>query len=580
MHYGNSNSRRAHACSNSGYCALNDNVSPSLITATSVTTKKSTKSTLSLSWQRWVVRFLSLRKSSQAMIVIVGTSSLLLLPSTIHFMSSVSLSGYHNVLRQVRKTKRDFRFVRSGDYNIRSEENNPRAVNGQIFDRYEIKSLASRQQFIHRTNFPSLGPRVIRLTDKNHTYQFAFSPGSIGPFKSSTSLSFSLPEKGAWELRSKYIPLSRKNARQLAAPDSMFKGSCKPIDPSWQLAYHHTCNQIHEASGGWQQIYRIPSHSSNKTEVIDGTVNHRREQTRLINNGAFRHVWMIRDAHDGITKRAMKTLRSLRNKEKSFDLRNHDRHRRDAISFEELRNSPLVVDLYASCSNTAIFDYADRGDLLSIFDASDVDDVDKSIDTGKSPQETEEFKLHIMEIAYNVSMSVHHAHHFDLQGRATMAHTDIKTDQFIYQDGYYKLSDFNRVRFLTWNSKTNERCGFLVGKNGGEYRSPEEYFYKEETEKVDVYSLGNVLYFLLVKKEVWEGFGHKEIYDLVKAGQRPKFPDEIYNSEGIFEKYMIKAIESAWIHLPEWRPGALQVANIIKKGIEVKKETMVSSKAR
>ena len=148
-------------------------------------------------------------------------------------------------------------------------------------------------------------------------------------------------------------------------------------------------------------------------------------------------------------------------------------------------------------------------------------------------------------------------------------HTDIKADQFIYQDGFYKLSDFNRVRFLTWDFKKNEQCGFKVGKNGGEYRSPEEYLYKPETEKVDVFSLGNVLYFLLTRSEVWEDYSHEQSYSFVKAGQRPKISEEIYNSDGIFERHMIRAMEAAWIHKPNERPGALQVANIIKEGLDI-----------
>ena len=151
-----------------------------------------------------------------------------------------------------------------------------------------------------------------------------------------------------------------------------------------------------------------------------------------------------------------------------------------------------------------------------------------------------------------------------------MAHTDIKTDQFIYQDGYYKLSDFNRVRFLTWNPIAESPCGFLVAKNGGKYRAPEEYRYDLETEKVDVYSLGNVLYFLLAKNEVWRNVASKTVYAKVMEGVRPNFPEKVLNSDGIFEQYMMKAIESAWTHEPADRPGALQVAKIIKEGIQLK----------
>ena len=529
--------------------------------------------------------------------VVLAMSLLFLIPATIFIMPS-SLYRFDGLFRSERKPRRRHHGGDSTNRNRSPKKDLTRPfeaadddihIIGEIYDKYEINSDASLQRFMDRTTFPPLEPRVVMLTDNQHDFRFAVPPGKA------TAI---VPEKGLRELRAKYVALSMKNPKKMKGPDSLSNGNCEPIDPSWQLAYHPTCNQIHEASGGWQQLYRLPNRrnavdggaappaekvtsnkeiNDSKTKEDASTPNTifvpeddtNREQLRLVNGGAFRHVWMIRDAHDGITRRAMKTLRSLRIKEKQFDLRNHDRHRRDAMSFEELSNSPLVVDLYASCSNTAIFDYANRGDLLGIFDEDD--DAEEK---GKTPNEDGQFgpsKLEIMQIAYNVSMSVRDAHHFDEQGRPTMAHTDIKTDQFIYQDGYYKLSDFNRVRFLAWNSKTNEQCGFLVGKNGGEYRAPEEYAYKEETEKVDVYSLGNVLYFLLVREEVWGHRHHKEIYDLVKAGQRPKIPDEIYTRDGVFERYMIRAIESAWIHEPERRPSAAQVANIIKEGIELKK---------
>eukprot|EP00537_Pseudo-nitzschia_pungens_P010317 CAMPEP_0172389924 /NCGR_PEP_ID=MMETSP1061-20121228/6705_1 /TAXON_ID=37318 /ORGANISM="Pseudo-nitzschia pungens, Strain cf. pungens" /LENGTH=649 /DNA_ID=CAMNT_0013120179 /DNA_START=67 /DNA_END=2016 /DNA_ORIENTATION=- len=464
---------------------------------------------------------------------------------------------------------------------------------------YDISSNDLLKGFAHRHTFPSLAPRVVQLTDQRHSFRFEVAPGSA----SSSSSSLALPEEGVRELRARYLELNRQNPKQHNPIEPIGKGDCKPIAPDWQLSYHPTCNQIHELSGGWQTVYRLPANLSSvvgKTasdpessssllsfeegaaihdEAIAPDVHHR-EQTRLVNHGAFRHVWMVRDA-DGFTKRAMKTLRSLKPREKKFDLRNHDRHRRDAMSFEQLQGSPLVVDLYASCSSTAIFDYADRGDLLGIFEregatsAGDDASSSPSSSTGDTSSGSGSGNgsgisdLHLLEIAYNVSLSVHHAHHMDTRGRPTMAHTDIKVDQFIYQDGYYKLSDFNRVRFLTWNNELDKQCGFTVGKNGGEYRAPEEYAYLEETEKVDVYSLGNVLYFLLVREEVWQRKHHKEIYNLVKGGQRPKIPDDIYNRDGVFERHMIRAMEHAWVHEPEQRATALQVANILKEGIDL-----------
>ena len=432
----------------------------------------------------------------------------------------------------------------------------------------------SFERFFHRTTFPSpREPRVVKLTDQNHSFRLSIAPGFAAVNDEEL---FDIKQWGLRELKQSYVEIRMTNPKYLHQAESLDKGDCQPVAPSWQLSHNPTCNIIHEESSGWQQLYQLPSNiltgidpksmeleweekkRIEKHNLVDPDRDEN-EQMRLVNQGAFRHVWMIRD-HDGVTKRAMKTLRSLRSKEKKFDLRNHDRHRRDAIAFDELHKSSLVVDIYGHCSNTAIFDYADGGDLTRIYDED-------------SPEPT---KLDILRIAYNVSLSIHDAHHIDEEGRPTMAHTDIKADQFIYQDGYYKLSDFNRVRFLMWNQTVHKwnqtsdgQCGFDVARNGGEYRSPEEYAYEKETEKVDVFSLGNVLYFLLVGIEPWEGVNLKDVYKFVIAKQRPKIPDEIYNNPGVYERCMIRAMENAWIHNKHDRPSALQVANIIKEGINI-----------
>ena len=436
--------------------------------------------------------------------------------------------------------------------------------------------MADVEDYISRETFKSNYPRIVVVydndsnndssnnDDKNNdddddSIQVTFT--KVVPIQESDR---KMPERGSRKIDERYVEISEKNPPRYKEPSTIEKGDCQPVEPEWQLSDNMNCNVVHEASGGFQQPYKLSdqeiSNNTNNKDVessnegktqssADDTHSHQ-ETTRLVNWGAYRQVWMIRD-HDGVTKRAMKTLLAT-SKSKKFDLRNQDRHRRDAVSFDRLTWSPLIVDIYAHCSNTAIFDYADGGDLFDLFEARP--DI--------SRQE-------LLQIAYNASLSVHHAHNFNSEGKPTLAHTDIKPDQFIFQDGYYKLSDFNRVRFLMWNRKRDLQCGFHVGKNGGEYRSPEEYSYQAETEKVDVFSLGNVLYYLLTRHEPWEDYKLKQVYDLVKLGQRPKIPDQIYQSTHIFERYMIKAMEMAWIHEHTERPGALEVANAIKEGLDL-----------
>ena len=112
------------------------------------------------------------------------------------------------------------------------------------------------------------------------------------------------------------------------------------------------------------------------------------------------------------------------------------------------------------------------------------------------------------------------------------------------------------------------QCGFTVGKNGGIWRSPEEYHYDVENEKVDVYSLGNVLYFLLTRQNPWRDVPAKDVYDLVMKGKRPKIPTKILQSDELFHKYMIQALEMAYTHRAIERPGAREVAAKLKEGID------------
>ena len=55
-------------------------------------------------------------------------------------------------------------------------------------------------------------------------------------------------------------------------------------------------------------------------------------------------------------------LKTLRYKH-DFTDRNYDRHRKDALASERLSNSPNVVDIFAYCSNSAVFEYGPGGDI-------------------------------------------------------------------------------------------------------------------------------------------------------------------------------------------------------------------------
>ena len=403
----------------------------------------------------------------------------------------------------------------------------------------------------HAPRLVQLGPTTISRRERGSGKWIRLH--GAGDPTVATSIQGRLPRKGDRELIERYNPLPH-DAPKLKAASEQHKGKCQPMH-EWQTTHRPSCNVVHESSFGFVhplgwKYDQVPDEPFDYYQLRDDgkLFLDMDEQVRMVAGGAYRWVWMIRE-YDG-TKRALKTLR-IDDKTTNFDLRNFDRHRRDAVAMDQLTKSKLIVDMYGYCSNTGLFDWGEGGDLTNIFD------VETMIPT----------KERLLMIAYNMSMSVHEAHNFDDRGRATLAHTDVKSDQFVFQDGYYRLSDFNRVRLLLWNEAENSTCGFRVARNGGTWRSPEEYSYEDESEKVDVYSLGNVLYFLLTKADPWEGVRSKTVYDEVMAGKRPEIPKEILESDSIYDRYMIQAINMAWTHDQYKRPGALEVAHRLMEGI-------------
>jgi serine/threonine protein kinase len=149
--------------------------------------------------------------------------------------------------------------------------------------------------------------------------------------------------------------------------------------------------------------------------------------------------------YDG-TMRALKMKRFESSRD--FDERVWDKHRRDALALEQMTNSPYIINIYGYCVNSVIVDYSDKGSLYRVF-------------------RSEPSKEELLKVAHDVACAVRDANHFDNRERATIAHTDINPDQFLLVDGVYKLNDFNRAKFLSWDPERDEQCGFTFELNQG-----------------------------------------------------------------------------------------------------------------
>lgn len=103
---------------------------------------------------------------------------------------------------------------------------------------------------------------------------------------------------------------------------------------------------------------------------------------------------------------------------------------------------------------------------------------------------------------------------------------------------------------------------------GIQWRAPEEYSYKPETEKIDVWSLGNVLYYLLTRREPFDKYNDDEIPVHVMEGNVPDIKDAtILNSTHPFDMTLLKVVKMCWEYDPEKRPSSRQVASILQEAL-------------
>lgn len=89
----------------------------------------------------------------------------------------------------------------------------------------------------------------------------------------------------------------------------------------------------------------------------------------------------------------------------------------------------------------------------------------------------------------------------------------------------------------------------------GANRSPEEYELLRIDEKIDIYSVANVLYGILTGTKPYENKLRREITKYVMSGKRPEI-DPSFRKSGTVDGVLVEIIENAYSLNPEKRWGA------------------------
>ena len=362
---------------------------------------------------------------------------------------------------------------------------------------------------------------------------------------------------------------------------------CIPMH-EWQTTSFPSCNDVHQVD---------------LSDLSYGR-NRRHRQVRIVATGFFRDVWAIRE-YDGMTLAVLKTLRY----EHNYNDIMFQRHRMDAVAHERLTSSLHVLNIHGFCGQSAMFEYAPGGDMSDIlFESkrapgwSQRFNIAMQVSWGVRDLHNFNGKGGVSAIAHADIMT----NQFVLvEGKIKLS--DFNRCTFLYWNSSsdegncpYHYGNYNAwiVSVSLWSrhlplslevcgilnpSAQESLCSFLkrsttfrvnylpafdfayrktqlnpnrpaIGSTP-QFRSPEEYEYGLQSEKIDVYSMGNIFYTLLTDswpfEELYDEEGTQAVREAVRAGDRPSLTEELRNSTDPRIVALIRAMEMCHIH--DWR---------------------------
>mmetsp|Transcript_8714 Transcript_8714/g.15290 ORF Transcript_8714/g.15290 Transcript_8714/m.15290 type:complete len:368 (+) Transcript_8714:129-1232(+) len=243
--------------------------------------------------------------------------------------------------------------------------------------------------------------------------------------------------------------------------------------------------------------------------------------------------------------------------------------RKDAMVMEMLSSSPRAIDIYSHCAMSSLIEFAPTDIEEYILPTTGYspkkfvrrgaknNDLDEPINDHISPEEK-------LEIALEMAKCIATMHGFE---DGVIAHVDVQVGQFFRgRDGLIKIIDYNRAEPLLYDTKNEKYCKWKNDIPGdGIFRAPEENIDGPLTEKIDVFSLGNVFYAILTGKLVWEDYEYDERTRNIVEGIQQPIPD-FYN-ELPSSRLLVRAIGACWTHDVEERPSIFKLVEFLEEAV-------------
>lgn len=359
--------------------------------------------------------------------------------------------------------------------------------------------------------------------------KFASVSLSVEPLKSYASADFkedSMPEDPPQIAPGWYEP----NADEFV--DGYDMDVCEPMH-EWQSKSYPNCNKFHEL------------------DLV---------QMRMINKGGSRIAFEMRQyLNGGEAKFVYKSVKY----HKDIDMRLVEEQRKDSVIMERTSSSKFIPDIHGYCGVGVMMDFMPEGNMHDYIKGA-------RLAGGSTLSPADRLRLSI-----HIATSVADLHTIDNTPMPSVFHNDLCCHQYLFQNGVFKLNDFNYAKPIYINKETNEQCTRTTfGMAMWKARSLEEHqrtlkhpdFGPVKPDNIDVWMMGNLIYYMLTDLYTFEkpqNLSFKQSGRELVAGRRSQYPENIEKSTDPSHLAVKKSLDMCWTQNWRERPSARSISDYL-----------------